>query len=140
MGNKTLVVVANGSQARFFLSEGGRALQEVGVLHHKPERSPADPVAQPADIASRSKHNTDAHMAPQQKSRHAFAKAVADRLSELHNGEGFGRLYLIASPALLGELRQNLSGPIAALVVGEVNKDLTADTPGVVREHLPLVL
>ncbi len=132
MVSKILVVVANGTQAHLLLSKEGGPLQEIGMLHHREESSPGS--------VGRSKHNTDAHAAPRQKTRASFAVAVADHLKEVHNGGTFERLYLVAGPAFLGDLRQSLSGPVAALLVGEVDKDLTAHNPAKIREYLPPVL
>jgi protein required for attachment to host cells len=51
-------------------------------------------------------------------------------LDHARSEQRFERLWLIAAPALLGQLRNAFSKPVRRRVELEIDKDLTTDTPG----------
>ena len=57
----------------------------------------------------------------------------------VENG-AFDRLVLVAAPATLGDLRAMISKRVAALVVGEIQHDLTKTPNSEVGPHLKDVL
>ena len=54
-----------------------------------------------------------------------FAHQIARTLEDARKQNEFERLYLIAPPQMLGDLRAELSPELAKMVVGELNRDLT---------------
>ena len=64
-------------------------------------------------------------------------EVLCDDLEAARNQGRFGKLYIIASPALLGLLRKQFSAPLRQLVAGELDKNLTTQTPEAIRKHLP---
>ena len=65
-----------------------------------------------------------------------FAKEVVDHLSKDCVSKKFDRLILISGPHMLGMLRASLDGPLRAALVGEIPKDLSAQSLTDVEAHL----
>ncbi len=66
-----------------------------------------------------------------------FAKRFAAQLDEGRLDDCYQHLGLIAPPTFLGQLRKSLSKDTARRVVLELDKDLSRDDAGALREHLP---
>ncbi len=65
-----------------------------------------------------------------------FAKSIADELELSRQMHRFSHLILVAAPAMLGELRAQLSAETAKLVRDELDKDMTAETAARIAELL----
>ncbi|NDW05477.1 host attachment family protein [Jiella pacifica] len=59
-----------------------------------------------------------------------FAAAVADHLNHLALDGSLDRVFLIADPRTLGEIRRHIHPQLAGRIVGELPKDLTAHPIG----------
>jgi len=59
-----------------------------------------------------------------------FAVDLREFLDHARSEQRFARLWLIAAPAFLGQLRSAFSKPLRQRVELELDKDLTTDTPG----------
>ncbi len=68
--------------------------------------------------------------------RAEFAGMLADRLEAARKEDVFNRLVLIAPPAFLGLLRDNLSDGVKELVTEQIDKNLVQQPADVVRKHL----
>ena len=71
--------------------------------------------------------------AGESQAEHEVDRFVADLrefLDHARSEHRFERLWLIAAPALLGQLRNAFSKPLRQRVELEIDKDLTTDTPG----------
>lgn len=66
-----------------------------------------------------------------------FARELAETLERERVASKFDRLYIIGSPAFLGQLRKQLRAGTRNLIGGEVDKDLTKLDAGSIRKHLP---
>jgi len=66
-----------------------------------------------------------------------FAAQIASTLDTARQDGRFDRLGIVAAPAFLGLLRQELSSPLQSLVVLELDKDLTRLGAEEIRSHLP---
>ena len=66
-----------------------------------------------------------------------FAKTICEYLNSAHASKRFEKLYIMAAPSFLGEIRHNLSRPVSQAVSEEIAKNITRMDPGVIREHLP---
>ena len=73
---------------------------------------------------------------PKEMAENRFAKEVIDGLSEARRRKRFDRLVLIAGPHMMGLLRANLNGPLSAVLIGEIPKDLSAQPLGDIETHL----
>ncbi|MCA9606408.1 MAG: host attachment protein [Myxococcales bacterium] len=127
----TLVVVAQRAEARFFLHDGpGVGLAEIADLVHPESRAHgmALETDRPGRVHERNGPTRHA-MAPGETAKEheatVFSKEVAEAILARRTHEGFDRLVLVAEPGFLGMLRGALDGPTAAMVHGEVRKNLT---------------
>ena len=69
-----------------------------------------------------------------------FSRQLSDEVDKLVHGHKACKLYLIAPPSFLGQLRATLSHSTAALVAGEIGKDLVNHSIDDIRAHLPTYL
>ncbi len=66
-----------------------------------------------------------------------FARALCEKLRQAANDKAFDKLYIVAAPAFLGELRDCMDAHVKSLVAGEVAKDVVKQSPEEIREKLP---
>jgi protein required for attachment to host cells len=71
------------------------------------------------------RHGIGADTAPKEHEQLNFARELARRLEDGRTGNRFDQLVLVAPPAFLGLLRDQLSPPLAKCVTQSVAKDLT---------------
>lgn len=141
---KTWVLVADTTRARLFAAErptGG--LEEVETLVHTESRlHEQDLTSDQRPGRRQGSDGTGGHSMgheddPKRQEHHRFAKQIADYLEDAHNGRRFERLYVVAAPAFLGDLRGSLPKTVSQTVAGEVPKHITRLGVGEIREHLP---
>jgi protein required for attachment to host cells len=140
--NTTWIVVADASRARIFRADTPSGpLTEIETLAHPASRQHEGDL-----VSDRSGQDLDPNTGghnmgrgkewKQEEIRH-FAKEVCRHLEQEHNKGSYAKLYLMAAPAFLGELRQHLAKPVHAAVAGEIDKDLTTGDDAQIRAHLP---
>ncbi|ATX81762.1 Protein required for attachment to host cells [Mariprofundus ferrinatatus] len=140
---KTWVVVADSSRARVMMAEKpGMALSEVGLLEHPEGRLheqelTTDLPGKAFDSIGEGRHSMGSSVDPKKHEAIKFAKQVVDYLETGRNSGSFEKLYLVAPPAFLGLLREQLPAPLERLVKGSVDKNLVAHNVKNIREHLP---
>ncbi|HIE56381.1 MAG TPA: host attachment protein, partial [Chromatiaceae bacterium] len=66
-----------------------------------------------------------------------FAKKLCEKLRQGALDKAFDKLYILAPPAFLGELRECLEANLKSLVAGEITKDVVKQTPEEIRKKLP---
>ena len=69
-----------------------------------------------------------------------FAHELGAELEKLRRKTHPHRVYLVASPKLLGHLRAALSKQCAELIVGEIAKDLVRHDLEAIRAQLPKIM
>lgn len=126
----TWVVIADGSRARICARKAHAQLVEMQTVEHPAGRAKArDLVTDGQSLAFASvggaRHGTAADNSPKDHEQENFAREIARRLEEGRSGNRFDELVLVAPPAFLGMLREQLSGPLAKCVVQSLAKDLT---------------
>ena len=67
---------------------------------------------------------------------HRFAKTVAGAMERLMRERKAPALVIVAPPRTLADVRSALHADVAALVIAEVNKDLTRHPVGEIEKHL----
>jgi protein required for attachment to host cells len=67
---------------------------------------------------------------------HRFAKTVAGAMERLVRERRAPALVIVAPPRTLADIRNALHADVAALVIAEVNKDLTRHPVGDIERHL----
>ncbi len=120
---KVRFVIANGEHARCV----ERGEHGFVTLHEMTAGDPYVPthskggVHESASAGRSSAGDVDVHA----RRREDFAREVADHVNAEVAAHKFQRLALVAPARMMGALRADLSGPARALVVHEIDKDLT---------------
>jgi protein required for attachment to host cells len=141
---KTWVLIADTTRARVFLAEkpmGG--LEEVDVLVHTESRLHEQELTSDQRPGRRQgSDGTGGHSMgheddPKRQEHLRFARQISNYLAEAHNDRRFERLYVVAAPAFLGDLRGSLPKAVAQSITGEIPKNITRLAVAEIREHLP---
>jgi len=141
--SKIWVLVSDTTRARVFATDKARGpLTEVETLLHAESRLHEQELTSDARPGRNTGGNGGAHSLGHEvdTKKHEgikFAKTICDYLNLAHASNRFERLYIMAAPSFLGELRHNLSRPVSQAVSEEIAKNITRMDPGVIREHLP---
>jgi protein required for attachment to host cells len=121
-------LVADSSRARLFSTvEGDHHIKEIASFANPEGRSQDGELASyDAGISAR----VAPRSGPQQPSAlehrvEMFAKELARYLEQARTERRYGALYLVAAPEFLGLLRQNLDKDVEALVVEQIDKDIS---------------
>lgn len=145
MKKDTWLLVANSSLARIFKVVKKSSLVELAVLEHPESRLHtrdlvSDKPGRSFESMGAARHAIELPTSPKQLEFVSFAKELARYLEEARTKGEFDRLYLAASPTLLGLLRQELTPLVTKLLNGEVNKDMTHLDSREIISHLPFLL
>lgn len=145
MERKIWVIVANAGAARIFYAKDNQTLLEVEALVHPESRMKgsellSDSPGRSFDRKGPGRHAVETAMTPHQNEVDVFSRQVGSYLNELANKNGATKIYIVASPQFLGNVRKHISESSKKLIAGEVNKDVCSLSPAKIREHLPYVL
>ncbi len=77
---------------------------------------------------------------PQQEADKRFAKEISDSLSKAYAAKAFDRLVIVAAPKMLGLLRPNIDENLSAVLIGEIDKDLSNQSKEAIEAHLGSVM
>ncbi len=135
------VLVADASRARLFkaLKRNG-PLEEVRDWAHPESRLHEGDLVTDGSGSNRGpggRHGVSADPVHKPAEAGRFAHELVQDLEKARNGESFSRLYLVASPKVLGLLRKHASSGLLQRVSGEIAKDLTTCSVGEIRAQLP---
>ena len=120
--SKTWVLVGDGSHARLF------NVVEVALpwtLVRTIDRAHSREATQ----------RPDAH---EDRGEHDFARLLVAQLETARQEGAFDSLVLVATPKFLGQLRGELSAPLAACVTKSVNHDYTKLSESEIHKHVDL--
>lgn len=139
MKKESWFVVANSSIARFYRKEQ-KNLIAVNVLEHPESRLHnrdlvSDKPGRDFESMGATRHSLEPKHSPHDKEMVLFAKQIASYLETVCNKGDIERLYLAASPIMLGKLRQELNSNTNKLIYAEVDKDLTHSKPEEILNH-----
>jgi protein required for attachment to host cells len=67
---------------------------------------------------------------------HRFARQVAAKMEQAVRGRKVPALVIVAPPKTLAELRNVFHSDVQALIIAEINKDLTKQPVGEIERHL----
>lgn len=139
------VVVADASLARILVNDGpGHGFTVQREFDNEVKKSGDILSDRPGSTNDRKGYAKHATQPPDQvrEQKRRFARDIARALDDARKQNEFVRLYLVAPPQLLGELRSELTPELAKMVAGELNKDLTKvalhDLAGHLGPLLPL--
>ena len=138
----TWILVADNSRARIFHAEKPAGpLTEISTMTFPEGRLHAGDLT--TDRGGRSQapgagaHGVNGEDGHKQENAERFASLICEDLELARNQGRFRKLYIVAAPALLGLLRKHQSPSLRQLVAGELDKNLTTQTPDIIRKHLP---
>ncbi|MGD2171432.1 MAG: host attachment protein [Gammaproteobacteria bacterium] len=137
------VIVADGSRARVLLAEHGDSpLTELQDFVHPESRLReqdliTDLPGRGSDSGGPGKHTMGQENTTRRKEVDDFARELGAEIDKLCRKTHPHRIYLVASPKLLGHLRAALSKQSADLIAGEIDKDLVRHDLDAIRSHLP---
>ncbi|EXJ15198.1 host attachment protein [Imhoffiella purpurea] len=137
----TWILVADNSRARIFAAEkAAGSIQEISTLTFPEGRLHEGDLI--SDKGGRSHSPSGANAinadgAHKQDNAERFAGLICDDLEAARNQGRFSKLYILASPSLLGLLRKHQSAPLKQMIAGEFDKNLTTQAPEAIRKHLP---
>ena len=140
---KIWVVVADSSRARIMMAEKpGMGLSEIDSLEHPEGRLheqelTSDLPGRAFDSGGQGRHMMGTSVEPKKQEAIKFAKLVADHLESGRTTGSFSKLYVIAAPAFLGQLRDHLSASLEKTVQGTIAKNLVAEDEKTIRAQLP---
>lgn len=112
------VVVADGTQARFFHNLG-----KHDTLQLKQEELVTPDVVDAQGQGPAGHRPIES--SPEQTSEATFTKLLAHRLNAAALAQAFDHLFLIADPKTMGEIRPQLHGETSKRLTGELTKTLT---------------
>ena len=143
----TWVVVADGARARIItVAEGDVRMRELAAWESAEAKKPSRDLVSDRQgrthesAGTGTRHAVEARIEPHRKAKQSFVRDLVRRIERATRQGAFDSLVLVAPPMVLGELRQSLSRPAAALVSREVKKDLTRTPLTALAKHLPGVL
>ena len=139
----TWILVADEARARLFTIERPRGpLLEQEDLVNPPERQReselgSDDTGRGSSRVGGSRHRLDPRESIREGYVRQYTRDIAHRLKQARNQGEMKRLYIVAAPHMLGQLRAALDAPTADCIVASINKDLAQLRADDIRRHLP---
>jgi protein required for attachment to host cells len=135
-------VVADGGRARFVERDEAGAYRTVSSfvaadMHKRSSDLGRDRPARVNESANSARHAVEPRRDLHEAAKEDFIAIVAEEIEAEHGRDRFDRLVLVAPPGVLTELKQKLSKPLAQIVAGDLQKDLTKVPDHDLAEHLP---
>ena len=138
----TVFLVAESSRAKLYKVENRRApFKEIDALVHPESRAHegdlvSDRAGSDGGTNGQGRHIIDNKHSAKDNEAIIFARDLANRLDSGRNKGEFDRLVLVAPPAFLGVLRDNLSKEVLGMVTHQIDKNLVQKPAEVLREYI----
>ncbi len=138
----TWILVADGARARILRNLGpGSGIERDTVKDFEGSTALSRDIASDRpgrtfDSAGPGRHTMAQPSDPHAHEQVNFLREIVAYIEKAGEKKSFDRLVLVAPPTALGTLRAQLSGPLAAKVTGELNKDLTKVPVHDLAKHL----
>ena len=138
---KLWYLIADGGRARFVERDEQGAYRTVvsfvaAELHARSSDLGRDRPPRVKESANVARHAVEPRRDLHEAAKQDFIALVAEQIAAEHGNGRFDSLMLVAPPKVLTELKQKLSKPMAGLVVGDLQKDLTKVPDHDLTEHL----
>lgn len=144
------LVVADQSQADFYeldqhdmpLLFVGRLEDAQARLHNRDLKSDRpgrvfDHAPGPGRRGAVAHHATGSERSPRKVEATRFARRITDALDQARQQRRYDRLVVMAPPAFLGLLRQQMPAAVRAMLTAEIGKDLVHEPPEALNGYLP---
>ncbi|WP_373016868.1 host attachment protein [Thiomicrorhabdus sp.] len=137
------ILVADSSRARIFTAENSVAeLIEIETLAHPEGRlheqeMDSDLPGKANGVQGAGGHVYTDEVSPKEQEEVNFAKSVSSHLCDELNQNKFEKLFVVAAPAFLGELRQSFSTRLTKHVAFTLDKNVVSLSPQEIRTYLP---
>lgn len=137
------VVVADATCARIFSAAdpGSELIEKEDLLHTASRAQPStlttDRTGRDTDVQHTGSHTMGHENSTKKHELLSFAREISKTIDHHCQQQHFYRLYLLASPQLLGLLRKELSQNTLAITAGETDINLVKEKPSIIRQHLP---
>lgn len=82
-------------------------------------------------------HSTGGERTPRKIEAQRFARRIAQALDEERQQHRYDRLVVMAPPAFLGLLREEIPAAVHAMLTAEIGKDLVHEPPEALNAYLP---
>jgi len=137
----TWVLVAESSRAKLFKAVNRTDLTELEALTHSEGRLHegdlvSDRAGSDGGSIGQGRHVFDDKVSAKEHEAGVFAKAIANRLETARNNGDFNKLVLVAPPAFLGQLRNNLSKEVMSMVSKQIDKNLVTKPAETIGQYL----
>ena len=138
---KVWYVIADGGRARFVERDENGAFRTVlsfvaADLHKRSRELGLDRPARVKESADTVRHAIEPRRDLHNAAKEDFVKLVAEQLDAERERGQFDKLVLVAPARVLAQLKDELSKPIAEIVVSDLQKDLTKVLDHDLTEHL----
>ena len=132
------IVVADSCRARFFAMKSRlEPLTEMQCMSHVESRGHAyDDFDEYHGNHGQAGQAFAAHTNQKHHEATVFAKQIAEILERGRIKQGFNNLILVAPPAFLGALRQNINDHVTDYISDSLDKNLVTENEAVIRSHL----
>ena len=147
MATVTWVLVSNAAEARLFKNEGcNTGLHLVQDWQHPDSRKHQDELVTDAggrvqqSFAAGARPGIEWQTSPKEAEMLHFANELATYLGAARKQNAFQHLVLVASPHVLGLLREKLDAPTSAMISGTLSKDYTYVGIEELSKHLAEVM
>ena len=143
---KSWILVADSSRARIFAAESATSsLTEMKDLMHPEARLheqklTSDLPGRQAGKSAGSHHAVSGETDPKKYEALNFAREISQHLEDARKKQEYEHLIVIAAPAFLGLLRENLTADTSKYITLELDKNMVKHSADEIRNHLPKVL
>lgn len=139
--SKLWYAIADGGRARFVERDENGAFRTVASfvskdLHSRARDLGTDRPGRVMESATTGRSAIGPRQDPKEAAKEDFVSLVAEELSSEHERGAFNELMLVAPPGVLTELWHKLAGPVARIVVGDLQKDITNVPDHELAKHL----
>ncbi len=147
---RTWILIADAAQAKIFAQDNPNE-RLIGVdqgVFHNPDTSHhtrdlgSDRPSRSIESVGKARHAVEPKHDPRRAAAADFAKDVARFVEQKAIDKSYERLVVVAPPHMLSDLRKALGQKSKALLVAEIDKDLTKipvhDLPGHLESAIPL--
>lgn len=141
--NSTWLVVADNSRARFFSMETRTGpIEETKSIVHTEARLREQSMTSDAQGRGSGKGGEGMHayqdkIGPKEQENINFARELCSELDKARKENKFKQFVLVAAPAFLGKLREQMNKETQKLVSFELAKNLSHLDAVEIRKHLP---